>query len=58
MACCAIASIENRHVVTCDIPGAFLQSDWPKDKPTYLRFDGTMVDMLCEIDNTLKDKVV
>ena len=24
----------------------------------YLRFDGTMVDMLCEIDNTLEDKVV
>ena len=46
MACCAISSIENRHMVTCDIPKAFLQSDWPKDKPRYLRFDGTMADML------------
>ena len=36
MACCAISSIENRHVVTCNIPRAFLQSDWPKDKPTFL----------------------
>ena len=26
MAVCAINSIENRHVVTCDIPGAFLQA--------------------------------
>ena len=58
MACCAISSIENRHVVTCNIPGAFLQLDWPKDKPIYLRFDGTMVDILCEINNTLKDTVV
>ena len=33
MVCCAIRSIENRHVVICDIPGAFLQSDWPVDKP-------------------------
>ena len=58
MAMCAINSIENRHVVTCDIPGAFLQAKWPKDKPTYLRFDGIMVDMLCEIDSSLKKRVV
>ena len=51
IAMCAINSIENKHVVTCDIPGAFLQAKWPKDKPTYLRFDGIMVDMLCEIDS-------
>ena len=58
MPCCAINLIENRHVVTCDIPGAFLQLDWLADKPTYLRFDGTMVDMLCEIDSGLKDKII
>ena len=58
MAMCAINSIENRHVVTCDIPAAFLQAKWPKDKPTYLRFDGIMVDMLCEIDSSLKKRVV
>ena len=22
-------AIERQHVVTCDIPGAFLQTDWP-----------------------------
>ena len=58
MTCCIISSIENRHVVTCNILGAFLQLYWPKDKTTYLRFDGTMVDMLCEIDSSLKDKIV
>ena len=58
MVCCAINFVENRHVVTCDIQGAFLQLDQPTDKPTYLRFDGTMVDMLCEIDNGLKDKII
>ena len=57
MACCAINSIENRQVVTCDIPEAFLQANWPADKPTYLRFDGIMVDILCEINNRLKSKV-
>ena len=58
MACCAINLIENRHVVTCDIPGTFLQSDWPADKPTYFRFDGIMVDMLWKIDSGLKDKII
>ena len=58
MACCAISSIENRHVVTCNIPGVFLQSNWPLDKPTYLRFDCIMVNMLCEIDSSLKHKVI
>lgn len=38
------------EVVRCYIPGAFLQSDWPKDKPTYLKFDGIMVEMLYDID--------
>ena len=53
-----INSIKNRHVVTCNIPGAFLQVKWPKDKPTYLRFDGIMVNMLCDIDGSLKKRVV
>ena len=28
-----IDSIEDRKVVTADIPGAFLQGDWPEDRP-------------------------
>jgi len=51
MCSCAIDAIENRKVITLDIPAAFLQTLWPKEKyPTYIRFDGEMVDMICEID--------
>ena len=57
-ASCAINAIEKREVVTCDITGAFLQSDWPSNKPTYLKFDGIMVKMLLEIDHTLKEHVI
>ena len=57
-ASCAINTIEKREVVTCDIPGAFLQSDWPSNKPTYLKFDGIMVDMLLKIDPSLTEHVI
>lgn len=57
-ASCAINSIEKREVVTCNIPGTFFQSDWPQDKPTYLKFDGMMVEMLLEIDPSLKEHVI
>ena len=57
-ASCAINAIEKREVVTCDIPGAFLQSNWPEDKPTYLKFNGVMVDMLVEIDPSLRQHVI
>jgi hypothetical protein len=38
-------------VVVGDIPGAFLQADYPQDegKECYLKFEGVMVDMICEI---------
>lgn len=55
---CAINAIEKRQVVTWNIPGAFLQSDWQKDKSTYLKFNGIMVDMLLEIDPTLRDHMI
>ena len=42
----------------CVIPGAFLQANWPADKPTYFRFDSTMVNMLCGINSSLKDKII
>ena len=57
MAQCVMNAIEGRKVVTCDIPGAFLQSDWPEDDDCYIRFEGLMVDMLCEIDPTYRSKV-
>ncbi len=55
---CIIAAIERCTVYTCDICGAFLQSPWPEDKLTYLRFTRLMVDMICKIDPKYKKYVV
>jgi hypothetical protein len=51
MCSCLIDAIERRCVVVGDIPGAFLQADYPQDagKECYLKFEGVMVDMICEI---------
>ena len=44
-------ALDDRKVITMDIPCAFLQGDWPQDKhPGYVIFEGIMVDMICEID--------
>ena len=58
MAQCVMGAMEGRKVVTCNIPGAFLQSDWPEDNDCYIKFEGMMVEMLCEIDPTYKNKVL
>ena len=50
----AIDAIEDRYVVTTDIPGAFLQTDMPEDEdPVYIKFTGSMVDLLEKIDHKL-----
>ena len=55
---CAISAIEGRKVVTADILAAYLQSEWPKDKyPTYLRFKGEMVKMICKINPKYEEYV-
>ena len=52
---CAMDAMEGKQVVTCNIPGAFLQADWPEDNDCYLKFEGLMVKMICNIDpNDLK----
>ena len=51
-------AMEGCKVVTCNIPGAFLQSDWPEDDDCYIKFEGLMVDMLCRIDPTYKKKIL
>ena len=52
-------AIEGRKVVTVDIPGAFLQGDWPQhEHPGYIRFEGEMVDMICEIKPSYKSKII
>jgi hypothetical protein len=47
MTSCLMDAIEGRKVATCDIPGAFLQADWPADRNCYLKFEGAMVSMIC-----------
>jgi hypothetical protein len=51
-------AIEGRKVATCDIPGALLQADWPEDRDYYLKFEGAMVSMICDIDEKYKKNIV
>jgi hypothetical protein len=49
----AIAAHENRSVKTLDIGGAYLNADMHKTGiDVYMRLDGKMVDILCEMNNT------
>ena len=50
MISCLIDAIEERDVATCDIPGAFLQTDMPDGEDVYIRLDGTMAELLCRLD--------
>jgi hypothetical protein len=43
-----IAALEGRDVAVIDVPGAFMQTDL--DELIHVRFTGTMVDLLLEID--------
>ena len=43
-----IDAMENRPVVVVDIPGAFMQADM--DPGVYMRIEGTMAELLMEID--------
>jgi hypothetical protein len=55
---CLMDAIEGRKVATCNIPGAFLQADWPEDRDCYLKFEGAMVSMICDIDEKYKKNIV
>ena len=46
----AIDAHEKRDVVTVDIPGAFLQSEMPKDKHIHMKFTDDFVDIMCEVN--------
>ena len=51
--------MDKRKVITVNIPGAFLQGNRPQDEhPGYIMFEGTMVDMICEIDPAYHDKII
>jgi hypothetical protein len=58
MTSCLMDVIEGRKVATCDIPGAFLQADWPAEQDCYLKFEGAMVSMICNIDPKYKQNIV
>ena len=59
MGLCLMDAIDSRKVITVDIPGAFLQGDWPQDEhPGYIMSEGIMVDMICEIDSSYIDKII
>jgi hypothetical protein len=58
MTSCLMDAIEGRKVATCDIPGAFLQADWPAERDCYLKFEGAMVSMICDIDPEYKNNIV
>jgi hypothetical protein len=51
-------AIEGRNVATCDIPGAFHQADWPADRDCYMKFEGAMVSIICDIDPKYKKNVI
>lgn len=59
MGSCVLDAIDERNVITVDIPGAFLQGDWPQEQhPGYIKFTGIMVDMICQIDPQYKNYIV
>ena len=58
MAQYVMGAMEGQKVVTCYIPGVFLQSDWPENYDCYIKFESMMAEMLCEIDPSYKSKVL
>ena len=48
---------ERRDVVTCDIPGAFMQSKMEGNK-VHVKLEGMMVDVILKIDQSKYDKYV
>ena len=59
MCSCLMSAIERQHVVTCDITGAFLQTNWPDElDDCYIHFETLMVKMICDINPEYKEHVV
>jgi hypothetical protein len=54
---CMIDAKEARDMATANIPGAFLQTDYVEGD-THLRIEGTMAEMLAQIDPTLYRRYV
>ena len=59
MVSCVMDVLDDRKVTTVDIPGAFLQGEWPHDKyPGYIIIEDIMVEMICEIDPSYHKNVI
>ena len=61
MGSCVMDAMDDRAFITLNIPGAFLQGDWPHDEhPAYIKFEGLMVDMICEspMEQTTDKKIL
>ena len=59
MGSCVMDALDIRKVITVDIPGAFLQGDWPQDEhPGYIMFGGDMVGMICEVDLSYHKNII
>ena len=59
MLSCMIDAYEKRDVATADIPGAFLQTKWPKgERDVHVMLDGEMAMLLAKIDPTTYQKYV
>ena len=54
---CMIYAMEGRDVATADIPGAFLQTEYTKGD-THVRIDGTMAELLAQVDPKLYRKYI
>ena len=59
MGSCLMDAMEDRKVITVDIPGTFLQGERPQDEhPGYIMFEGIMVDTICEIDPSYHNMII
>ena len=50
---CLTDAIENRHVVTCDVPGAFMHSDI--DELVHLKLEGEIAELLVKVEPTYSE---
>ena len=59
MGSCLTDAMNDWKVIAVDIPGAFLQGDWPQDKhPGYIMFEGIIVDRIYKIDSSYHNKII
>ena len=48
---CVIDAMEHRKVLTCDVPGAFMQVD--VDEVVHIRLEGPLAELLTQVDPEL-----